>query len=71
MYEKQISDAKISLSNLKSIKKANLDEFYKLGGLDKTQQVKFEKKIESFNVISEKILNSEKNLEFFDEFNLK
>ena len=33
--------------------------------------IKEKKKKESFNVISEKILNSEKNLEFFDEFNLK
>ena len=34
-------------------------------------KIKEKKKKESFNVISEKILNSEKNLEFFDEFNLK
>ena len=33
--------------------------------------IKEKKKKESFNVISEKILNSEKNLEFLDEFNLK
>ena len=33
--------------------------------------IKEKKKKESFNVISEKILNNEKNLEFFDEFNLK
>ena len=33
--------------------------------------IKEKKKKGSFNVISEKILNSEKNLEFFDEFNLK
>ena len=33
--------------------------------------IKEKKKKESFNVISEKILNSEKNLKFFDEFNLK
>ena len=33
--------------------------------------IKEKKKKESFNVISEKILNSDKNLEIFDEFNLK
>ena len=33
--------------------------------------IKEKKKKESFNVISEKILNNEKNLEFFDDLNLK
>ena len=33
--------------------------------------IKEKKKKESFNVISEKILNNEKNLEIFDDFNLK
>ena len=33
--------------------------------------IKEKKKKESFNVISEKILNNEKNLEFYDDLNLK
>lgn len=54
-YEKQVVEYKESLNNLKSVRKANVDEFYRLGGLDKKQQQRFEKKIDSFNDEKEKM----------------
>ena len=54
-YEKQLTEYKESLNTLKSVRKANIDEFYRLGGLDKQQQQRFEKRIDNFNDEKEKM----------------
>lgn len=47
--ENELNNYKTALSNLVSIKNANTDNFYKLGGLTKTQQDNLNKKLEEFN----------------------
>lgn len=47
--ENELNNYKSALSNFLSIKKANSDNFYKLGGLTKAQQDEFTKKLDKFN----------------------
>ncbi len=64
LYEKQINDCKESLANLITIRKSNLSEFYKLGGLDRSQQIHFERRIELFN--SEKEVMNKRIRDFIE-----
>ena len=49
LTESELSKKKEILNNLISMKKANTDNFYRLGGLTKGQQEAYSKKIDSFN----------------------
>ena len=49
LLEEEISSYKSNLANLISMKKANTDNFYKLGGLTKSQQESYMKKLDQFN----------------------
>lgn len=47
--EGDLQSQKATLANLVTMKKANSDNFYKLGGITKAQQEAYSKKIDSFN----------------------
>ncbi len=57
LQETELLELKTKLNNLLVIKKSNLDNYYKLGGLNKIQQQKMEKDISSF-IKEREVMNS-------------
>lgn len=49
ILESQLNEQKQLLNNLYTIKKSNMENFYKLGGIDKSQQQKIEREISQFS----------------------
>lgn len=53
--ELQLNDVKANKNNLNTIRKSNMENFYKLGGLTKKQQEIYSKQLDSFNSEKEKM----------------